>query len=475
MTRRTVLLAAAALLALLLPTMAAGAYGGGGYPTNGIIGTITDGEGHPIEYIGVRGFKLVGGTWEETYFSWTGANGIYEMPVWGEAVTVKLYFFQKHVSEEEASWRPEWYDDALTIEAATPIVVPAGTWVTANAAMSGPGSIVGRVTDAATGDPIEGIAVRAHLAPEGRSRAAAGRCEVTGPVTDADGYYEIAPLRAGNWVVEFRDPNKKWADQWSGGGMIEDGATPVTVAEDAATTLNAALVPGGGVAVYPVIAESGKVLDSKGGDPGTGEVCLDVFDGAGHRLAGRQDTLDWIFVLPVGEYFFRFSDCTDPVSYATTWYPSAADLADAEPVTVAAGAWNGTFFISTAGVCDGEMPTIIGTADADYILGTSGRDVISAGKGNDIVYGYGGDDLICLGEGNDVVLGGAGADWIYGEGGNDRIKGGFHRDRLIGGSSDDQLFGGGAGDVLIGGPGNDFLDGGLGPDICRLGEKLADC
>lgn len=475
MTRRTLPFATAALLALLLPAMAAGAYGGDGYPTGGIIGTITDGEGHPIEYIGVRGFKLVGDAWQEAYFSWTGANGVYEMPVWGAAVTVKLYFFQKHVTEEEATWRPEFYDDAPTLEAGTAIVVPAGTWVTANAVMSGPGSIVGRVTDAATGDPIEGIQVRAHLATDGRARGGAARCEVAGPVTGVDGYYEIAPLRAGTWVVEFRDPRKQWADQWSGGGMIEDEAAPIAVAEDTVTTLDAAVVPGGGVAVYPVVAESGRVLDSRNEDPGIGEVCLDAFDGEGNRLAGRQDTWDWVFVLPAGDYFFRFSDCTDPVAYATTWYPSALEFAAAEPITVAAGAWNGTFFISTAGACGGEMPTIIGTAGSDYLRGTEGRDVISAGLGADVVYGYGGSDLICLGEGNDFAVGGAGPDWVYGDAGNDRAKGGFHTDRLLGGGGDDRLFGGGAGDVLIGGPGSDALDGGTGPNVCRLGEALVDC
>jgi hypothetical protein len=475
MKRRTVPFALAALLALLLPTMVAGATGGGDYPTNGIIGTITDSAGNPIEYIGVRGFKLVEDTWVETYFSWTGANGVYEMPVWGAGVTVKLYFFQKHVSEDEATWRPEWYDDALTMEEATPLVVPAGTWVTANAVMTGPGSIIGRVTDAATGDPLEGIQVHAYLAPDARSRLGDERCEVSGPVTDADGYYELAPLRAGSWVVEFRDPHKQWSDQWSGGGMIEDEAAPVTVAQDTATTLDAALIPGGGVAVYPVVVESGRVLNNKNEDAGMGEVCVDAFDSDGNQLVGRRGTWDWIFVLPAGDYYFRFSDCTDPVEYATTWYPSALEFADAEPISVVAGTWSGTFFITTAGRCGGEWPTIIGTAGSDELRGTMRDDVISAGLGADTVYGSGGSDLLCLGLGNDIAVGGAGPDWVYGDSGNDRIRGGHHVDRLLGGGGDDRLFGGGAGDTLIGGPGSDALDGGTGPNVCRLGETLVDC
>ncbi|MFH1329929.1 MAG: hypothetical protein ABIJ48_04665 [Actinomycetota bacterium] len=475
MSRRTIGFAAAALLALLLPTVAAGAYGGGDYPSNGIRGTITDAAGNPIEYIGVRGFKQIVGGWEETYFSWTGANGVYEMPVWGQAVTVKLYFFQKHVTEEEATWRPEWYDDAATLEMATPIVVAVGTWATANAVMAGPGSIAGRVTDVATGAPIEGIRVRAYAADGARTRGLEARCEEPGVLSGPDGYYELAPVRAGNWILEFRDPDKRWADQWSGGGMVEDEAAPVVVTQDAVTMLDAALVPGGGLAVYPVVAESGRVLDGKGGDLGLGEVCVDAFDAGENLVAGRRDTWDWVFVLPAGDYFFRFSDCTEPVEYATTWYPSALEFADAEPITVVAGAWNGTFFISTAGKCAGEAPTIIGTAGDDELVGTGGRDVIVAGKGNDRVVGRGGNDLICLGAGNDIAVGGAGADRVYGDTGNDRIRGGYHSDRLLGGGGNDRLFGGGAGDVLIGGPGVDTLNGGTGPNRCRLGETLVDC
>jgi hypothetical protein len=474
MRRRVTAAVAATVLALLLPA-AAGAYGGDHQP-NGIMGVITDGAGHPIEYIGVRGFKLVDGNWEEAFFAWTGANGVYQMPLWGQAATVKLYFFQKHVSAEEATWRPEWYDDAPTMEAATPVRVPAGIWATANAVLAGPGAIAGRVTDAATGAPLAGIRVRAHLADEGIPRAAGARCEEELPfITDAEGFYELSPLRAGNWVVEFRDPDGQWADQWSGGGMIEDEAVPVTVIEDQVVTLDAALVPGGGVAVYPVVAESGRVLDGKTETPAEGEVCLDAFDAAGNRLAGRQDTWDWVFVLPAGEYFFRFSDCTLPPTFATTWYPSAAEFAAAEPITIAAGTWNGTFFIGTAGSCGGEWPTIIGTAGNDELRGTSGRDIIAAGKGSDVVWGFGGSDLICLGEGNDLAVGGAGIDRIYGDPGNDVAQGGLHRDRLHGGGGHDQLFGGEGGDVLIGGPGADSLDGGAGANTCRLGETLVDC
>lgn len=467
MRRRSILIGLVALIALLLPTIAGAADGDGKCEGgNGIRGTITDGAGNPIEYIGVRGFKQVPGGWEETYFSYTGANGVYEMPLWGQAVTVKLYFFQKHVTEEEATWRPEWYDDAATPDTATPVVVPAGAWVTADAVMTGPGSIAGRVTDAASGEPIEGIRVRAYLADGTKARGLEARCEEPGVLTDSDGNYELTPLRAGNWVVEFRDPDKQWADQWSGGGMVEDEAASILVTQDAVTPLDAALVPGGGLAVYPVVADSGKVLDTKSESSGMGEVCIDAFDPGGNLVAGRRDTWDWVFVLPAGDYFFRFSDCVGPVAYATTWYPGVTEFAAAESIPVVAGEWNGTFFISTAGRCVGQMPTIIGSAGDDDLRGTSGRDVIAAGMGDDVVYGNGGSDLICLGEGNDYTLGGPGGDVIRGAAGDDR---------MLGSGGNDRLHGGGGRDLLVGGLGTDTLNGGTGPNLCRLGETLLGC
>lgn len=476
MRRRTMILAAA-VLALLLPALAAGAYGGGGGgdSANGIRGTITDTAGKPIEYIGVRGFKQVAGGWEEAFFSWTGADGTYQMPFWGKAVTVKLYFFQKHVSEEDATWRPEWYHDAASIEAATPITVSGAAWVRADAVLAGPGSIKGRVTTAATGAPIAGIRVQAHPADDGRGRAASARCEETGAITGADGRFTLTPLRAGNWVVEFRDPNKQWSDQWSGGGMVEDLAQSVAVRSGAATTVNAALVPGGGVAVVPTLAETGKALVAKGGEAGLGEVCVDAFDPAGNLVAGRRDIWDWKFVLPAGDYYFRFTDCTAPVDYATTWYPSASSRQDAESIAVRVGQWNGTFFIYTAGRCAGKVPTIVGTPKADILLGTAGRDVISAGAGDDEVRGRGGDDIICLGPGNDAAWGGPGADLMIGGEGNDVIQGGPGPDRLRGGPGDDVLRGGRGADTLVGGAGFDRLFGGLGKNTCRLGEVERSC
>ena len=270
MTRRTVLLAAAALLALLLPTMAAGAYGGGGYPTNGIIGTITDGEGHPIEYIGVRGFKLVAAPGRRPTLLDGGRRDLRDARL-GRGGHRQALLLPEARERGGGQLAPQWYDDALTIEAATPIVVPAGTWVTANAAMSGPGSIVGRVTDAATGDPIEGDTVRAHLAPEGRSRAAAGplrgdraghrRRRLLRDRPAAGGQLGRGVPRSQQEVgrpVERRRHDRGWGHPGDRSGRRRNHPERRPRARRGR---------GGLTRSSP---ESGKVLDSKGGDPGMG-------------------------------------------------------------------------------------------------------------------------------------------------------------------------------------------------------------
>ena len=466
MKRRSLLFVVVALVAAMLPTTTALA--GGGYESGGISGIITDADGNPIEYIGVKGYKLnEHGEWYQAYFAYTNAAGRYEMSVWGTPVSVRLYMYQKHVSEEDATWRSEWYHNADSIEGATAVYVPAGAWVTANEVMTGPGTLAGRVTAAATGDPIAGIEVKVRLAAAG-APGVAPRCDDQTVKTGADGRYEITPLRADEWVVEFRDPEKRWSDQWSGGGMIEDRAAHVTIDDGATTTLNAQLVPGGAVQIYPIVVESG--VKPKEDRPESGEFCVDAFRANGTHVAGRRDAWDFRFVLPAGDYLFRFSDCEAPVQFATAWYPNATTMADAEPITVENGVWNGTFTIFTAHRCDGEWPTIIGTTGDDEILGRPRRDVIVTGKGNDEVLARGGHDLVCLGEGDDQGVGGLGRDVIFGGGGIDLLRGGEGADALHGGGGRDQLRGDAGGDRLFGNGGSDLLTGGAGDDVLDGGS-----
>ncbi len=116
------------------------------------------------------------------------------------------------------------------------------------------------------------------------------------------------------------------------------------------------------------------------------------------------------------------------------------------------------------GLCNGEVPTMTGTALDDVLVGTDGPDVILAGPGRDVIDGAGGDDIICGGRDNDIINGGNGNDILYGNEAADRLIGGFGNDDLRGGYWKDTLIGGPGNDVMRGGRGSDVLLGGPGVD-----------
>ena len=91
-------------------------------------------------------------------------------------------------------------------------------------------------------------------------------------------------------------------------------------------------------------------------------------------------------------------------------------------------------------LCDGLVPTIVGTPGNDVITGTNGDDIIHGLSGNDTISGGNGADVICGGEGNDTLSGNNGNDSLFGDNGDD---------------------------ILSGNNGNDALDGGAGTDICN--------
>jgi hypothetical protein len=110
-------------------------------------------------------------------------------------------------------------------------------------------------------------------------------------------------------------------------------------------------------------------------------------------------------------------------------------------------------------LCDGLVPTVMGTAAAEKLNGTAGEDVIVGLGGDDTINALGGGDVVCGGDGNDVINGGSGDDRIFGEAGDDTLNGSAGSDHLDGG------------------PGIDALNAGAGGDVntCVGGEKLNGC
>ena len=82
-------------------------------------------------------------------------------------------------------------------------------------------------------------------------------------------------------------------------------------------------------------------------------------------------------------------------------------------------------------MCNGKLPTIVGTGLANTINGTNGPDVIQALGGNDTIDGRGGNDTICGGDHQDDIRGGDGDDWLDGGAGSDSLRGDGGRDTCI--------------------------------------------
>ncbi len=93
--------------------------------------------------------------------------------------------------------------------------------------------------------------------------------------------------------------------------------------------------------------------------------------------------------------------------------------------------------INARGLCDGEVPTIIGTDGNDHLDGTSGADIIHGYDGSDEINGKKGKDLICGGDGDDDLDGGSAGDELRGGNGDDLLHGGTGPDKLYGGADDD--------------------------------------
>ncbi len=132
---------------------------------------------------------------------------------------------------------------------------------------------------------------------------------------------------------------------------------------------------------------------------------------------------------------------------------------------------------SSAGpiTCDGQIATILGTANSEVINGTSGPDVIHGLGGNDIINGLNGDDIICGGDGTDILNGGNGEDTLFGNAEKDTLNGNNGDDVLSGGGDDDIVNGGNGNDLVQGNAGNDSMNGGRGNDTLDGGGGTDSC
>jgi Carboxypeptidase regulatory-like domain len=192
---------------------------------------------------------------------------------------------------------------------------------------SGTAQIKGKVTSAATTEPLEGIEVCA-------SDEAVFECRETG----ATGEYDISGLPAGSYVVSFAVPFERHLNylyQYYNDKTSAAEATPVVLATGAmAAGINAALHSGGQItgkvtdAVTKAAVEGIEVCATRRGSGEFVEGC------APSNASGEYDVVG----LFSGEYTVSFRlPYESNLNYLTQYYNGKAAAGEADPVAVTAG------------------------------------------------------------------------------------------------------------------------------------------
>jgi hypothetical protein len=197
-------------------------------------------------------------------------------------------------------------------------------------ALAATGQITGKVTDAATHNPVEGIEVCADL----KGFEGEGACKVT----SATGEYTLAELASGEYIVEFSVPFKSPLDyvtQYYNDAPSEAKATPVNVVSGGApmTEINAAMEKGGQIAGHVTDASTGTGLEGAlvcAFAPTPAEVgsCAATAAAGSYTISG----------LPTGQYqVVFFAKKYTPQFYNGKTKPSEADLVQVTAPNLTAG------------------------------------------------------------------------------------------------------------------------------------------
>lgn len=176
-----------------------------------ISGTVTDAHsGKPVAGVSVN---VSSGETGASASAQTGSSGEYTV----SGLPAGSYTVQFEANG--SNYVSQYYEGASTPESASAVTVSSGAHRTGvDAALAAGASISGSVTQAHTGEPLEGIEVFAYTSGCNSSGGAA--------TTDSQGAYEIAGLPAGNYHVVFNpDGGDYESSQFSQTLTLAEGAS----------------------------------------------------------------------------------------------------------------------------------------------------------------------------------------------------------------------------------------------------------
>jgi hypothetical protein len=222
----------------------------------------------------------------------------------------------------------EFYDDKQRRPEATPLTIGSGAVTGIDAELATGGEITGRVTDADTGLPIEGVEAceREVVSPE------VSHCDKT----DSAGVYGIHGLATGSYKVEFHvldSPN--YIARYYGGAATEAEGAVVSVTAGKVT-------PGVDVEMEEGIQLAGTMTEAGTGEP-VEWVPVCALDAATEAIAmcrsSREDGTYSLPGLPLGSYVVSFAVdrmvegiVLHPDGYVRQFYDDKPTFAEADPV-----------------------------------------------------------------------------------------------------------------------------------------------
>ena len=155
-----------------------------------VTGTVTDEAGHPLEGIFVALRALEDGNWSYFGEAETAADGSYALDGLRPGTNYRVSF------ESQGEWATEYWDDSVTIDDATPVVLTNGqTLAHVDAELAAAAHITGTVADP-DGEPYDFVGITAYRWT--------GSAWEDYSVAFADGTdYDIAGLVPGTYRVEY--------------------------------------------------------------------------------------------------------------------------------------------------------------------------------------------------------------------------------------------------------------------------------
>ena len=326
-----------------------------------VAGTVTDSSAAPVDDVAVALYR-----WDPSESSWQSINSAISgqdaggQPGHYTVAGLAAGTYRIGFTDQNGLLAPEFYNNALTVDAGTDVIVPAAGTVTVNASLVTGGTISGAVTDVDGAVSGESVSIYRQNGADWNY--------VTNALTSADsgqeGEYSVAGLAAGTYRIQFSDPSGAHLDQWYDGAATLQDATDVTIAAGGTATADALLstsatisgvvTKDGTTTKIAGIAVSAQTQDNNGD---WNQVAGDTTNASGaYQLTG----------LTSGSYVIEFQDPQHRYTDEYNLNRETADTADA--VTVSSG---GTTTVNAGLATGGSLAGTIKNAAGTGLAGIS--------------------------------------------------------------------------------------------------------